>query len=149
MRIYHLDRVPPSLYIDEADHGLQARSLIQTAKDYQGERSPFWVHSFNDIRTPIPAYLTVLTTVIFKTPEFQVRMPSVLAGTFVVVIVFLLVNLWTKNFAAAAFTAAVFATNPWQIQFSRFSHEGMPMLALFLSGIYFFISLYRIKIINF
>lgn len=145
VRIYKIDKVPASLYIDEVDYGLQARSLAQTAKDYNGELTPFWVHSFDDIRTPIPAYLTVLTTAIFKTPEVQVRMPSVLTGTFVVLIVFLLVNLWTKNFVAAAFTSAVFATNPWQIQFSRFSHEGMPMLALFLSGIYFFYKSLRDK----
>ena len=34
LRFYKLDSVPASLYYDEIDYGLQARSLIETGKDY-------------------------------------------------------------------------------------------------------------------
>lgn len=138
IRIYRIDRVPAGFYIDEADYGLQARSLIQTFKDYRGELSPFWVHSFNDVRTPIPAYFTAVTTLIFDKEELQVRGASAILGTLVVLMVFLLVRLWTENFTAAFLTSAVFAFSPWQIQFSRFSHEGMSMMFIFLTSIYFF-----------
>ena len=138
VRIYRIDQVPASLYIDEADYGLQARSLIQTWRDYRGERTPFWVHSFNDIRASIPAYFITATTLLLKTPELQVRLPSVLLGVFIVFIVFLLVRLWIKNYVAAFLTASVFAGNPWQIQFSRFAHEVVFMMAIYLAGLYFF-----------
>ncbi len=138
VRFYLLDRVPPSLYYDEVDYGYQAKSLIETGKDYRGERSPFYVHSFNDIRAPIPAYLTVLTTLAFNSPELKVRMPSVISGVLVVLLIFWLVSLMTKSFWAAFLTGLVFAASPWQIQYSRFSHEAMPMLAFYLAGLVFF-----------
>ena len=144
-RIWQIDKVPASLYIDEADFGLQARSLIQTFKDYRGGLTPFWVHSFNDVRTPIPAYLVVLSSLIFRNPELQVRAPSVFLGVIVVFIVFLLVRLWTKNFTASIFTAATFAANPWQIQFSRFAHENISMMALYLVAIFFFFKTLQTK----
>lgn len=149
LRIYNIDKVPSSLYIDEVDYGLQARSLIQTFHDYQGELTPFWVHSFNDVRTPIPAYFTIVTTLIFDLPEVQVRGPSVVLGTLVVFVIFSLVKLWTKNFTAAFLTAAAFAFNPWQIQFSRFAHEGISMMALYLAAVYCFFKAQDTKSYNF
>lgn len=138
VRFYSLDRVPASLYYDEVDYGYQAKSLIETGKDYRGELSPFYVHSFNDIRAPIPAYFAVLTTLVFNSPELKVRMPSVLTGVLIVFLAYYLVLLITKNFWAAFLTGLVFASSPWQIQYSRFSHEAMPMLLFYLLGVIFF-----------
>ncbi|MBI2021833.1 glycosyltransferase family 39 protein [Candidatus Daviesbacteria bacterium] len=138
VRIYKIDQAPASLYYDEVDYGYQARSLIETHKDYRGELSPFYVHSFNDIRAPIPAYLTLFTTLLFKDPYFQVRMPLVISGVIVVLFVFLLVNLWTKNFWMSVIVALVFSINPWQIQFSRFSHEAVVMMLFYLAGLFSF-----------
>ncbi|MBI2596024.1 glycosyltransferase family 39 protein [Candidatus Daviesbacteria bacterium] len=142
LRIYKIDQVPASLYYDEVDYGYQARSLIETGKDYRGSLSPFYVHSFNDIRAPIPAYFTALTTLLFSKPELQVRMPFVISGTLVVALVFFLMQFWSKKTFLPFLTALVFAINPWQIQFSRFSHEAMVMELFYLSGLlFFFISL--------
>lgn len=145
LRFYQIDQIPASLYYDEVDYGYQARSLIETRKDYKGSWSPFYVHSFNDIRLPIPAYLTVLTTLLFKTPELQVRMPFVLAGTAVVVLSFLITLGWTKKFWPAFFVAAVFAISPWQIQFSRFSHEAMVMALFYMGGLFTFYKSIHLK----
>src|SRR3989344_3648495 len=97
LRVYQIKTVPSSLYYDEVDYGYQARSLIETGKDYRGGLSPFYVHSFNDIRAPILAFLNVPTTLIFSSPELQVRMPNVILGTTIVLMIFLIINLWTKN----------------------------------------------------
>lgn len=149
LRFYKVDQIPASLYYDEVDYGYQARSIIETGKDYRGSFSPFYVHSFNDIRAPMPAYLTVLTTLAFKTPELQVRMPSVISGTLIVLLVFYLILVWTRSFYKAILIALVFATSPWQIQYSRFSHEVSSMLLFFLSGIlFFFLSLDTRKFIH-
>lgn len=123
IRVYRIDQVPASLYYDEVDLGLQARSLLETHKDYRGRLSPFYVLSFNDPRVPIPAYLTVLTTLIFQKEEYQVRMPTVILGTLSVLLVFLLVKLWTKSYWAGLLASLVYATNPWQIQNSRWALE--------------------------
>lgn len=138
LRFYKIDKIPASLYYDEIDYGYQARSLIQTGKDYRGGLNPFYVHSANDIRTPIPAYLTVLTTILFNNEELQVRMPFVISGLLVVLLSFLILQLWTKKFWLSYAVGVVFATNPWQIQFSRFSHEVMIMMLVYLVGLWSF-----------
>ena len=138
LRVYQIKTVPSSLYYDEVDYGYQARSLIETGKDYRGGLSPFYVHSFNDIRAPILAFLNVPTTLIFSSPELQVRMPNVILGTTIVLMIFLIINLWTKNLFLAFVTSLVFATNPWQIQFSRFNHEVISMAFFYLLSACFF-----------
>ncbi len=139
LRIYHLAQVPASLYYDEVDYGYQARSLMATGHDYRGELSPFYVHSFNDIRTPLPAYLMIPATLIGQTPEIQVRLPFALLGTLTTVLAGLLMYTWTKNYGFGPVATLVFAFQPWQLQFSRFSHEVTTIAPFFLIGlIYFF-----------
>lgn len=145
LRFYKIDQVPPSLYYDELDYGYQARSLVETGRDYRGKLSPFYVHSFNDIRAPIPAYLTAVSTLLFSQKELAVRMPSVISGVAIVLLVYLLIGLWTGNFTTAFLTSLVFATNPWQIQYSRFSHEVTPMLALYLLALWLFFKAIKFK----
>jgi 4-amino-4-deoxy-L-arabinose transferase-like glycosyltransferase len=140
IRLYKIDQVPSSLWYDELDAGYQARSLIQTGKDYRGTLSPFYVNAFLDPRTPIPIYFTVLTTIFFKTPELQVRMPSVILGTLNVLLIFLLVRLIFGKPLPALIAALVAATNPWQIQFSRFSHEGESSIFFILLSLIFLLT---------
>ena len=138
IRIYKIDKVPASLYIDEVDIGLQARSLLHNFKDYTNKFSPFYVHSFNDIRTPIPVYLTTISTLVFEKQELQIRSVSAVLGTVIVIFSFLITRFWTNQFWASFFVALVFATSPWQIQFSRISHEVISMMAFLLAALYFF-----------
>ena len=138
LRFYKLDQVPASLYYDEIDYGLQARSLIETGKDYRGEFSPFYVHSFNDIRAPIPAYFTTVSTLIFTSPELQVRGANALLGSLVVVLIFYLIKFMMGKNSLAFLAGLIFTTNPWQIQFSRFNHEVMSMAALYLLALLIF-----------
>lgn len=138
IRVYKISEVPAGLSYDEIDYGYHAKSLIQTGKDYRGEQSLFFVHSFNDIRTPIPAYFTVLTSYIFNTPHLQIRGPSVILGILNVVLFFYLIFLWTKNFYASLISSFVFSANPWQIQYSRFSHEGASLVFFYLLAMVLF-----------
>lgn len=139
VRFIRVESAPASLYVDEVDMGLQAKSLMSTFKDYSNSLSPFYVHSFNDIRTPVQTYLIVISALIFKTPELQIRMPSVILGTGIVFLVFLLVNFMTKSNLAAVIASLVFAFNPWQIQFSRWAHEGSTsLLFIYILGLIIF-----------
>lgn len=134
VRVWKLSSAPASLYIDEIDLGYQARSLVETGKDYRGTLSPFFVRSFNSDRTPIPAMFTAITTVIFKTPELAVRMAPAILGTAGVALVFLLVKLWLGT-KAGLVTALVLALSPWMIQFSRVGFEASSVLVVLLSGL--------------
>lgn len=134
VRVWKLSSVPASLYIDEIDLGYQARSLVETGKDYRGTLSPFFVRSFNSDRTPIPALFTAITTTIFKTPELAVRMAPAILGTIGVGLVFYLISLWL-TVETGLITALVLALSPWMIQFSRVGFEATSVLAVLLSGL--------------
>lgn len=138
LRLYKVDQFPNSLYYDEVDLGYQARSLVETFKDYRGVLTPFYVLSFNDPRVPIPAYLTAISTLLFSKEEFQVRMPGVVIGTFGVLLVFLLTKIWTNNWLAAFLAGLVLATSPWHIQNSRWAHEGVYSVTFFTLSLWLF-----------
>lgn len=147
VRFYKVESIPAGLYHDEVDAGYQARSLIETGRDYRGDLSPFYVNSFVDPRTPVPVWITVISTLIFSSEELQVRMGSVIVGTLNVLLIFLLIKNWTKSFGKAFYTSLVFAVNPWQIQFSRFNHEANSILLfLLLTLIFFNLSIQKINL---
>ncbi len=137
LRFWNVASNPQGLYYDEIDAGYQARSILQTGKDYRGGFSPFYLNSFLDPRPPIPIYLTVLSTAFFSNPELQVRMGQVLLGTLNVGLFFWLIYKWSRNYWLGIIGMLVAATNPWWIQFSRYNHEAhttifFPIIALIL-----------------
>ncbi len=149
IRFYKVDQIPNGLYYDEIDAGYQARSIIQTGKDYRGFLSTFYFRSFLDPRPPIPIYFTAISTLIFQTPELQVRMASVILGVVNVGLAFWLMFQWFKKFRVAALTAFVYATNPWMIQFSRFNHEANSVIFFTLLGLNLFYLLLSTKKIRY
>ena len=132
VRVYKLAEIPAGIYYDEIDLAYQARSLIETGKDYRGSWSPFFVRSFNTDKTPIPVYMNIPAVVIFQTPEFQVRMTTALVGVLVVGLAMLLIWMWTKNKVVVILTGLVFTMNPWLIQFSRIAFEAIYVLFFYL-----------------
>lgn len=134
VRVWKLNSVPSSLYVDEIDLGYQARSLVETGRDYRGGLSPFFVKSFNSDRTPIPAILTAITTAIFKTPELAIRMAPAILGTIGVVLSYLLVNMWI-GMGPALVTAMAMALSPWMIQFGRIGFEATSVMVILLGGL--------------
>jgi 4-amino-4-deoxy-L-arabinose transferase-like glycosyltransferase len=123
LRFWNVSLVPAGLYYDEIDAGYQARSIMETGKDYRDNWSPFFINSFVDPRPPLPIYLTVLSTVIFSSPELQVRMGSVIVGTLNILLVFMLLWRWSKNFYLSLTGMIITSINPWWLQFARFNHE--------------------------
>lgn len=139
VRFVHLDSVPSSLYYDEVDLGYQVRSLLQTGKDYRQNFSPFYFRSFNTDRTPLPVYLSALTSFIFQSPELKVRSGTALVGVLVVLLAILLIIQLTNSIPASIIAGFVFAFSPWTIHFSRIAFEAEYLLLfLFLFLVFFF-----------
>jgi len=139
VRFSKLDTVPSSLFFDEIDMGYQAKSLLATGKDYRGSSSPFFFRSVNSDRTPLPILATVLSTSIFKSPEYQVRGGIALAGVIVVLLSMLFSLILTKRKTPALITGIVFAFSPWQIQFSRIAFEAEVMLMILFASLIVFL----------
>lgn len=139
VRFFDIQRSPAALFSDEVDMGNQARSFIQTGKDYLGHFSPFYFRSYNSDRTPLPIYLVSITTRIFKDPMLQVRMPFVLFGVLIVFLTYQILLLLTKSDKAAFWGAFISSINPWQIQFSRIAFESIISLGVLMLAIWFFL----------
>ncbi len=139
IRFVKIEQVPPALYYDEIDLGLQIRSLLQTGKDYRNEISPFYFRSFNTDKTPIPVLFSALTSLAFKTPELQIRAGTAIVGIFVVGLSMVISWQLTASYLASLVTGLVFAFSPWMIHFSRMAFEAeYSLLFIFLFLALFF-----------
>ncbi|TRZ50724.1 phospholipid carrier-dependent glycosyltransferase [bacterium] len=139
VRFVKLDKVPAALYYDEIDLGYQVKSLLTTGRDYRNVLSPFYFRSFNTDKTPLPIYFSVLPSLLFTSPEYQVRAGAALAGVVCVVLAMFLAFQLTGKRRAGIITGLVFAFSPWQIQFSRMAFEAIFMLMVFLASISVFL----------
>lgn len=145
VRFYQLEEVPAGLYYDEVDLAYQARSLLETGRDYRGTFSPFYAWSMHDLKTPLPIYLSIPAAMIFSPGVLQARVTTALAGMAVVVLAALLTLKWSKDKRAAFLVGAVMALNPWLIQFSRIAFEAMFALMMYLGFLLAFFSWLKSK----
>lgn len=139
VRIVGLNTSPPSMFSDEVDMGVQARSILTTGKDYLGSQSLFYVRSYNSDRTPLPVYLVTISTKLLSNPLLQVKMPFILTGVLIVFVTFQIIYLTTKSKSAAFWGALVAALNPWQIQFSRLAFESIIALGVTMMAVWLFL----------
>ena len=139
LRLFDISTVPPGLYQDESAIGYNAYSILQTGKDEYGNNHPLYFKSFNDYKLPVYIYLTAGSIKLFGLNEFAVRLPSILAGIFAVVILFFFVRYLTKNLTLAFLSALVLALNPTHLFFSRAAFEVNLAMTFSLAGCYFFV----------
>lgn len=138
LKFYHLDRNPPSLYWEEAALGYDAYSLLKTGRDHRGNSWPVtYITSYMDYKPPLYVYAVIPSVAVFGLNEFSVRLPSALAGTLTVIIIYFLtkellrVHLKSSILNLTSLMASfLLAISPWNLQFSRAAFEAN--LALFL-----------------
>ncbi len=139
LRLYKLDSIPPALTWDEAALGYNAYSITQTLKDEYGNFLPLTLKSFGDYKPALYAYLIIPFILLFGLTEIAVRLPSVLAGVSLIIVVFLLVKHIFKNFWLSLSCAFFTAVSPLSIQFSRAGWESNVAVFLNVTGLYFFL----------
>ena len=135
-RLTSLLKYPPSLFSDEVDVALQVKSLLTTGRDYYGNFWPLQFHSFSDVRTAIPIYLTAIIGKIMTNIELAVRLEPAIMGILGVLAIYLL----AKSFfgKTAGLLAALFLTlTPWHFTYSRVGFEVTTLFAFFVFGLYF------------
>ncbi|MCL4359637.1 glycosyltransferase family 39 protein [Patescibacteria group bacterium] len=138
-RFWQLGTIPSSMSDDETRLVYSAYSLWQTGKDLNGKTLPFAFviggYAFN----PVPIYLTAPFVGILGLSMLAARAPFALAGTLVVVFVWAIAWIITKNRWIALFSAAVLTVNAWALQLSRFAYEGGIALLLYTAGTLLFL----------
>lgn len=135
LRVYNLDQVPPGINRDEASIGYTAYSLLHTGKDEYARFLPISFQSFGDWKLPVYIYETVLSVAIFGLNTFAVRIPSALAGIFLVILVYFLVKELFKD-KTLALIAMLFTTiSPWSIHLSRVESESNTAVLLVATAV--------------
>ena len=138
LRVYRVGSNPPSLYWDEVSIGYEAYSVAQTGKDSHG--NSWWqpiFPAYGDYKAPVYIWITSLFLKIVPLSNFSVRLLSVLAGTMMIFLIYLLaLELFDREKKEIGLLAAlVMAILPWHLQFSRAAFEanlGLTFLTLTL-----------------
>lgn len=138
LRLFLLDKVPPSLNWDEVSMGYTAYSIAETGRDEWGESLPLFFRSYGEWKSAVYIYLLVPLVKIFGMNAWSVRLPSALAGILAVDLTYLIGSrLYSRR--AGLWAALFLAISPWHLVLSRPAFEANVSLTLILAGIYFFL----------
>lgn len=136
---------PPSLFIDEADAGYQAYSLLLTGKDYFGNPPGAHLQSFADMRAPLYIYTAIPTVALFGLTPLGVRLPAEIFGILTIPLFFFLGREFltgqsTRQKNIFGLLCALFlAVLPWHIHYSRMAFEATLLLFLLSGGLLLFL----------
>ncbi len=143
LRILWLDKIPPSLYTDEANQGYNAYSILKTGSDEHGSFLPVSLRSFGDWKPPLPTYLMIPFISALGLNEISVRLPSAILGIASVIITFYLVKrlLASQKRAVkiALLTSFFLSISPWHILQGRSAMLVAVALFFLEIGILFFL----------
>lgn len=139
LRFYQVSNLPPSLNWDEVSIGYNAYSIYKTGRDEWGNFMPLSFKAFGDYKLPLYIYLDVPFVAILGLNEIAVRLPSVVSGIGVVVLIFLILKELSKSIYLSLWGMFMSAILPWLVIFSRIALEAN--LALFLTAASFYLFL--------
>lgn len=140
-RVYKISTNPPAISWDEASIGYNAYTILTTGKDEHGVFLPLDTFAaFGDYKPPVPIYITVPFVAVFGLNELAVRLPSAIAGTLSVLLLFFLVGELFKSSKyaqkIALISSALLAITPWHIMLSRAGFEANIALFFLITGVY-------------
>lgn len=125
LRFVKLAEHPIQLNHDEISQLYDAISIAQTKKDIYGNFLPIVFPSFGVYIPGHYIYITALTSLLFGNQELTIRIPAALAGSLLIVAVFIFVYSLFGEFKLAALSSAMIAITPSEIFYSRKSFEYM------------------------
>lgn len=122
LRVGWWNKFPPGFTADEATMGYDAYSLLKTGKDQFGTSWPLAFRSFGDWRPPLYIYTSMPFVAIFGLTPLAVRMPSMIAGSLEIVLIYL-VGKEIFSRTAGLFSAILLTLSPWSMLQTRFAQE--------------------------
>ena len=123
LRFYKVGEYPTLLW-DEAAIGYNAYSLVETGKDEYGKTLPIIFKSFGDYKPGFYIYLAAPFIKIFGLNTIATRLPSVLLGSLLPILIYFLIKEINKKAHKTAIIATIITVfNPYSIYFSRGAWE--------------------------
>ena len=138
LRLFNVDKLPSILNRDEAALAYNAFLIKETAQDEWQTKWPLTFKSFGDYKLPGYPYLLAGLFTILPVNDFSTRLPSVLAGSFLILVAFFFAKdvLRVKK-SSALLMSLLIAISPVFFFYSRIAFEANLALFLFVSGLYF------------
>lgn len=121
--------------IDEAHFGYIAYSLLKTGRDEHGVVWPLIFKGFGDQRLPLYGYVLIPFVAVFDLSVMSVRLPSALAGSLSIIVLFFFVKKLLGSSKAGLTAALLMAISPWPFMLSRFGFESNLALVFWLLGL--------------
>lgn len=138
LRLFNIDKLPGILNRDEAALAYNALLIKETAKDEWQTKWPLTFKSFGDYKLPGYPYLLAALFTVLPINDFSTRLPSVLAGSLLIVVAFFFARdvLRVKK-KSALLMSLLIAISPAFFFYSRIAFEANLALLLFVSALYF------------
>lgn len=138
LRIAYIETKPHGVFVDEAALGYSAFSILETGKDEHAVSYPFlFFKSFGDYKPPLYFYSQLPFIKVLGLTNTSVRLPSVIAGTFLILVMYFVLRKLKYNYFSSLFAASIIAFSPWTIYLSRFAFESNLTLLFFSLGLFF------------
>lgn len=139
IRFVNINHYPPLLW-DEASLGYNAYSILKTGRDEYGKFLPLIFKSFGDYKPGLYVYLSVPFVAVLGLTPMAVRLPSVILGSLIPLLLYLLITkLSPKSKIIALIAAALIAFNPWNIHYSRGAWETNILVFELILGAYLYL----------
>lgn len=144
--LYGITHTPPSLNWDEASHGYNAFSLLQTGRDEWGNRLPLLFPAFGDFKLPVYIYLTTLPVYLLGLTPLAVRLVSIIAGVLAIPLIYFLtteffpkkrIYIFKKKLPLRLMSAAMLTFLPWHFFLSRPALEANLALTFIMAAMLF------------
>lgn len=132
LRIWQIEKIPSILNRDEAAIAYNGLLLNQTGRDEWGESWPVALQSFGDYKLPGYPFLLSLVFKVLPTEDWVVRLPSVIAGSLLPLLIYLLARKLQLSQTFSLLAAVLVATMPVFFFFSRIAFEANVALSLLL-----------------
>lgn len=137
LRLYKVDQFPPQLNRDEAALALNALYIHQSGVDEWGVKYPLQFKSFGDYK--LPGYIYLLSALFqFNSNDFIVRLPSVVAGSVIPLLVMVLATRfieYKKNKVVLIFILLSLTLSPFSFFYSRMAWEANLALSLMIGAL--------------
>ncbi len=140
LRIYKINSAPPGMFVDEPSFAYNAYSILKTGRDEFGVRLPLSFKAFGDYKMPAYIYASVIPIKILGLNPFSARFISLLSGTIIVLLIYLLFTELGFNYFQSLLGALITAVSPWTIILSRLASDSNLALLFFIAGLYFLTS---------
>lgn len=114
---------------DEAAQGYNTYSVMKTGRDEYG-RLPIRYLSFGENKLPLTGLLSVPFISVAGLHSLTVRLPVMLIGIALPLLLYALARILFKNEWAALATAICASSNVWLVTLSRHQHESVVVVAL-------------------